>query len=299
MTSPRLLLLAALVAAPSRIAAQPADTTRDTARLLVLEHRFGPDSAAPVLVGLQDRVVYVAVVSGPGTPVAEPVRAKGRAAFVSPERPGATGAVREFEVDPLESGPHRLRLEGLPSGGTATVRLYRDVAQTDYVAARRTRALSFGFRLGAGVHTGYRLDSLRGANPGAASDFEGCFLAQAGDRFGTCLGVARQSLPELHAFITWAVAQEEVRIASAHLFGRPRTDFGASLRYALGMPPVSLHALHPAMWSGGLYVEQHFAADGRWGWGAYAAWQHERVDGVAATTRLDSDRFQLGVSWVR
>jgi hypothetical protein len=294
----RLLLLASLVAAPPRIAAQPAATTRDTARVLVLEHRFGPDSAAPAVVDLRYRVVYVAVVSGPGTLVVEPVRPKGRGAFVSPEQPSAAAVERAFEVDPLESGPHRVLLQGLPAGDVATVRLYRDVAQTEHLAARRTATLSFGFRLGAGVHTGYRLDSLRGANPAAASDVEACFLAQVGDRFGTCLGAARQSLPEAGTFVTWLVAQEEVRIVSAHFFGRPRTDFGASLRYAMSLPPLSL-GLNPTLWSGGLYVEQHFGVEGRWGWGAYAAWQHARVDGVPATTRLDSDRFVIGLSWVQ
>ncbi len=294
----RLLLVATLLLVPAALAAQAADTTGDTARVLILERQFGPDSAAPVNITLRQHVIYLAVVAGPGTPAAVPVRRHGREAFISPESPGAAGQPQRFEVYPLETGPHLLSLTGVPPGVAVTLRLYVAVSLTRQVAARRVRTLSFGFQLGAGGHTGYRLDPTGGASPTGGSDFEGCFLAQQGDRFGTCLGVGRQNFPDARYFVTWLFAEEQVRLASVHLVGNRRTDLGVNLRYGTGLSAGPRH-LTPALLSGGIYVVQHLEADGRWGWSVYAGWQHCRLGFAPETERLDSDRFLAGVEWVR
>ena len=287
-----------LLVAPAMLAAQSGAPAPDSARVLLLEHRFGPDSAGNVVLTLERSIVYWAEVTGPGTLVFQPVARHGQPAFLVPIGAGAGDQPRRFEVYASRTGPHLVSLSDLPPGGTATLRLYRDVGLTRRIAERRDRAFAVGLVLGGGVHSGYRLDPTGGADPSGGRDLEGCLLAEAGDRLGTCLGVGRQSFPDAGFAVTWSFIEERVRLVSGRFLGGRRTDLGVALRYsqALAAGPRNLRA---ALLSFGLHVTQHLASEGRRrGSSVFVAWQHSQLGHAPETEKLDTDRFSAGVIWM-
>ena len=287
-----------LLATPAALVAQRPARAPDSVRVLVFERQFGADSAGDVVVSLEASIVYRAEVSGPGTPVFQPIARNGQPAFVVPVGPGPSTQSQRFEVYVRRTGPHRVSLAELPPGSTATLRLYRDTGLTRHIAERRDRAFALGLVLSGGVHSGYRLDPTGGADPRGGRDVEGCLLAATGDRLGTCLGVGRQSFPDAHFFVSWVFAEEQVRLVSGRFLGGRRTDLGAALRYsqALSAGPRNLH---PALLTFGLQVTQHFATGGRRrGSGVFVAWQHSRLGDAPETEILDTDRFTAGVIWM-
>jgi hypothetical protein len=266
--------------------------------VLVLEHQFGPDSAGNVVVNLEGSIVYWAEVSGPGTPVLQPVARNGQPAFVVPMGAGSNPQPQRFEVYARRTGPHRVSLSDLPPGGTATLRLYRDTGLTRRIAERRDRAFAVGLLLAGGVHNGYRLDPTGGADPRGGRDLEGGLLAESGNRLGTCLGVGRQSFPDAHFSVTWVFLEERVRIVSGRFLGGRRTDLGAALRYSQALD-AGPRNLYPALLTFGLHVTQHLATEGRRrGSGVFVAWQHSRLGNALETEFLDTDRFTAGVIWM-
>jgi hypothetical protein len=294
------LCLSLLLILPAPLVAQSAEGADTSTRALLLEHRFGPDSAGNVVLTLERSIVYRAELSGPGTPVFRPVAGKGQPAFLVPLGLG-TGAGSQpwrFEVYASRTGPHAVTLADLPPGSTATLRVYRDVGVTRRVAERRDRALAVGFELGGGFHSGYRLDPTGGADPRGGHDVEGGLLAETGDRLGTCFGVGRQSFPDAGFKVTWGFIEERVRLASGPVLGDRLTDLGATVRYSQGLA-AGPRNLSPALLTIGLRVTQHLADDGlRRGWSVFVAWQHSRLGHAPETEELDADRLTGGVLWM-
>src|ERR1700730_336514 len=92
------------------LAAQDEASVNDSTRVLLLEYRFGPDSAGNAVVALERGVVYRADLTGPGTPVFQPLRRSPRSAFVVPIEEGRTDEPRHFEVYAIQAGPHMVPL---------------------------------------------------------------------------------------------------------------------------------------------------------------------------------------------
>ncbi len=291
------LCVSLLLVTPPLLAAQDQASPRDTGRVLLLEHRFGPDSAGQTVVTLERQVVYWVELTGPGTPVFQPIRGRPRPAFVVPIVEGAGHQPRRFEVYALQAGPHVLTLADLPPGTTTLLRLYRDVVETGRITAKRERQGALGLSIAGGLHSGYRLDPTGGADPHGGNDVEGCLLLEAGDRFGTCVGVEWQSFPDAAYAVTWLFIEQRARLLTGSIVGR-RTDLGAALRYGQALSAGPRH-LNPALLGLGLYVRQHLAPEGRRrGLSIVCAWQHGRLGNAPETERLDTDRLTAGITWI-
>jgi hypothetical protein len=290
---------AVLVAcAPLRLAAQAVAAPAASARNLLLEHRFGADSAERAVVTLKHGVVYRAEVEGTGTLVIEHMRRGAPPAFLVPIAGSDTGDRRSYEVYPVRGGEHVAFLSGLAPGAVATLRLYHDVALTREIEERHDRGVMIGFQVDAGRHSGYRLDPTGGADPRGGGDVEGCVLADAADRFGTCIGIGRQAFPDAGYSVTWAFAEERVRVVAGQLIAGRRTDLGVSVRFSR-MFAAGPRNIRADLLSLGLYVTQHLAGDGmRHGWSVVAAWQHGRLGNAPETELLDTDRFTAGLAWI-
>ncbi|MBI4502842.1 MAG: hypothetical protein HY700_16980 [Gemmatimonadetes bacterium] len=92
-------LLIILTLTPTLLVAQNPDAVRDSARLLLFEQQFGIETVRDSIM-LERHVVYWVEVTGGGTPVLQPMRRNGRAAFVVPIPDSAGGETRRFEVYP-------------------------------------------------------------------------------------------------------------------------------------------------------------------------------------------------------
>ena len=132
------------------------------------------------------------------------------------------------------SGPYVVRLAGLPPGAGAIVRLFGDSVTTRRASRRHDEGLAVGIALGAGAHSGYRLDPTGGEPPGGGGDVEGCVVAQSGTWFSACLGLARQRFPDADRTVTWYFIEPRVTLWSGSLAGSARTEVGVSLRIAQG-----------------------------------------------------------------
>lgn len=287
-----------LLVTPSLLAAQEGLTARDSAGVLLLEHRFGPDSAASIVVSLERRVVYMAELTGPGTLVLQPVRRRPRPAFLVPIAEGVGDQPRRFEVYAVQAGPHLVSLSDLPEGTSATLRIYEDVLETRRIAEKRDREFAIGLLVAGGFHTGYRFDPTGGADPDGGSDLEGCIFLEAGNRFGTCVGGGRQSFPDAGFTATWLFIEERVRLVTGQFLGGRRTDLGAALRYSQALAVGPRH-LSPGLLGVGVQVTQHFATEGRRrGLRVFFAWQHSRLGDAPETELLDTDRYSVGFIWM-
>lgn len=287
-----------LLAIPSSLAAQQGDSARAHARELILEHRFDADASGEVVVNLARRIVYWVELTGQGTPVFAQAQRRFRDPFLALIAEGAGDIPRRFELHSRHTGPHRVTLSGIPSGSTAILRIFRDVLETERISEKRDRSLAVGLVLAGGVHSGYRLDPTGGLDPAGGGDVEGCFLAEAGERWGTCLGVGRQRFPDAGFTATWLFIEQRGRILSRRSFSSRRLDLGASLRYSYA-PTAGPRRLHPALLGFGLQVTQHLAAEGRRrGWSLFVAFQHLRLGQAPETERLDADRLMAGLIWV-
>lgn len=286
------LLLAASVSA----AAQGADPLADSARVLILEHQFQGLTDTAV-VTLDRRVVYWAEVSGgQEAPAFQPVRGSRWPALVVPVGEQTADGIRGFEVHPSSTGAHVVSLPDVAPGTPATLRLYRNQAETDRLAAAHDRDFAVGLLLGGGFHTAYRLDPVDPGHPGG--DVEGCLLAETGGRFGACLGIGRQMLPHAGYALTWFFIEPRARLASGSVIGSSRTDLGAALRLAQASESGPRNE-SPSLIAFALYITQHLAAEERRrGWRLYSAWHYGRLGNVAETEHRSTHRFTAGLMWV-
>jgi len=270
----------------------------DSARVLVLEHRFTADSIQPVPVTLQTRVVYWAEVTGPGTPDFQAIDRHGRPVLVLLIDSTSVSEMRRFEVHVFRNTSYGVTLSGVPPGASATLRLYHDVIETHRIAAKRERALAVGVHVAGGLHSGYRLDPTGGADPRGGSDFEACLLAETGSRFSTCVGASRQAFPDAGLNVTWLFIEERARVGTAALLAGRRTDFGVALRFSRG-PKVGPRALDPSVLGVGVYVLQRLAPERqRRGFSVFAGWQYGRLGDAPETEFLNSNRVTAGLIWL-
>ena len=295
MTCRTLGVASLLLLAPALLAAQGGDSTRESASPLLLEHRF-TDSAGQVVVALERDVVYRARVTGPGTPAFQDSRRGGQSAFVVPVARGGDEQSRWFAVYPYETGAHTVRLSDLPPGATATLRVSRDVAETRRVRAKNEHLFAFGVLLGAGVHSGYRIDPNAGADPKGGTDWEACLLAEVADRVGACFGFGEQSFPGADFGVHWWFVEARGRIVSANVLGAYRTDLYAALRHS-ETEGVGTQNVNPELLSYGLYVTQHLSPGSR-GWSLYGSWEHGRLGHTSETEKINTDRFMAGAAWL-
>jgi len=291
-------VLALLTMAGARLAAQIPTPSRDSTRVLVLEHRFTSDSSDTLVLTLDRSLVYQVEITGPGTPVFQAARRGQLSGFVVPLAEGGVDQPRRFEVYAVRSGLHRILLTDIPSGAVATLRLYNAISLARHIEERRDRAPAVGIQVGGGIHGGYRLDPTGGADPRGGSDAEGCVLVEAANRVGACLGFSRQAFPDAGFGVTWAFLEERTRIATSYFLGGRRTDLAISLRLstALAAGPRG----HKAnLLSLGLLLTQRLASKGhRRGLSIFLSWQHTRLGNALETELLDSNRLIAGFAWV-
>jgi hypothetical protein len=291
------LALAPLLLTLHVLAAQNAAPV-DSGRVLIYEHRFVEGLAERAEVELKRRVLYWAELSGPGMPAFKPAGHSGFSALVVPAGKQADDRPRWLEVHAGKTGPHLIRITGLPPGSEPTLRIYRDDIETRRLAEEHDRDFAVGLSLGAGAHTGYRLDPTAGADPGGGSDVEGAVVAESGDWFAAAIGVGRQSLPGAGFSITWFFIEPKARLLTRQFFGRRRTDIGASIRFADASETGPRH-ISPYQLAAGIFVTQHLSAEGRRrGLSVYTAVLHGRLGNVPETERRTTNRVTAGVTWV-
>jgi hypothetical protein len=297
-TAAFLVCVSLLLTAPSFLAAQVQAFPPDTGRALLLEHRFGPDSAASIVVTLERRGIYWVEFTGPGLPVFQPVLRRPHPAVLLLISEDRSGESRRFELHVIHTGPHRVSLPDVPAGTSATLRLYEDVLVSRQISQKLKRQLVIGLRVAGGFHSGYRLDPNGGADPAGGSDLEGCLVAETGDRFDTCIGGGRQSFPDAGFGTAWLFIEQGARLVSAHVLGAHRIDVGATLRYSEALNAGPRH-ISPGLLGFGLQVTQHLTTDGGVrGLRIFCAWQHGRLRGAPETELLDSEHFTAGVLWI-
>lgn len=281
---------------PSALAGQ-VDATRDSGRVLILECQLSADSMidTAIAIALERRVVYWIDVTGAGTPVAWPTRRGGREAFVVPIATDASGGT--FELYPRTAGTHRIVLTGVRNGEPLTIRLYRDVVETQRIEERRERDLHVSLVVGGGVHSGFRLDPTGGENPAGGLDLETGLLAETGSFLGTWVGYTRQSFPDAGFDASWVFIEERARAFTARPWSGRRTDLYVALRIARALDAGPRH--QSPDWLGvGLYVVQHLSSQGhRRGWAFFASAFRGRLGNTIETEWLHTNRLTAGASW--
>ncbi|MEP6689295.1 MAG: hypothetical protein ABJC36_13175 [Gemmatimonadales bacterium] len=262
--------------------------------MLVLEQGFATPKDS-TLVALKKGVMYWAEVDGPGTPV---IRSAGRygqsALIVDADVPGV--AAHRFEIHTGHSGPHVVRLSGFPAGGTATLRLYRDEAETKRFAETHDRDFAIGILFGGGGHTGYRLEPAT-RDPAGGRQFEGGIVTQSGSWFSAVLGLSRQSLHNPDFAVAWFFLEPRARVTSG-LLGSHRTDLAVTLRVAAA-PESGPHHLPPNLLAPGLTITHHLSDGGRRrGPSIYTSWRHGWIGNVPESDRNTTDEFTVGLAWI-
>lgn len=289
-------MVSLLLVAPASVVAQGAPSVLDSTQVLLLEHEFvGPMDT--ILVTLERRVVYrVETTGSQGMPTFLSARGSRWPALVVPEDDRAANGLRRFEVHAGTTGPHVVSWSGAAADGAATLRLYRDHAETRRMSEAHDRGFAVGLLMGGGFHTAYRLDPLDPGHPGG--DVESCVLAESGQWFSACIGMGRQALPRAGFSVTWFFLEPRARLASGRLVGSSRTDLSAALRLGQASESGPRHQ-SPSLVAVGLYVTQHLAAqDRRRGWRLYTAWHYGRLGNVPEEELRSSNRFTAGLMWV-
>jgi hypothetical protein len=269
-------------------------SSQTTNRVLLVEVHFGRDSAGIPTLELEKGTVYWAEVVGRGTPSVKAVRS-GREAFMVPVEEGSDP--RRFQIYPFESGLHSMSLADQDSAGTATLRLYRDVAETERVRNVDDRGGVFGFLFAGGVHSGLALDSLAGASPSGGSNYEACLLMQSSDRFATCIGGMRQYLPDEDFVAGWLFLEERARLFSVRALGGHYTDLGVAVRLSKSMG-VNGRNVYPGMLGFGVHVTQHLTGGRRRGLSVVAGWEHASLKGEYTSKDPVTDQVVAGLIWV-
>jgi len=266
-----------------------------TNRVLIAELPFGHDSAGTPTVELRKETVYWAEVVGRGTPLLKAIRS-GREAFLVPVDDGREPP--RFQIYPLESGLEAVTLLDQDSVGTAILRVYRDVAETERVRKVQDDGGVFGFVFAGGVHTWLALDSLAGPHPSGGSNYEACLLMQSGDRFATCVGGARQYMPDQGFLVGWLFLEERARLFTVTPVGDHNTDFGIAVRLSKSMG-VGSRYIYPGMLGFGVNVTQHLAGGGRRrGVSVVGGWQHGSLKGTYTSKDPATDQFIVGLIWI-
>jgi hypothetical protein len=287
-------ILLTLTLAPASLAAQE-NIPADSSRVLLLEQPF-TSLADSALVSLKRGAMYWAEVNGPGTPGVRAAGRYGQSALVV-EAVAAGDGARRFEVHTGESGAHVVRMLGVPPGETATLKIYRDEAETERFAESRDRDFAIGLTFGGGGHTSYRLEPSVG-DPRGGRQFEGGIVTQSGSWFSAVLGLSRQSLHDPDFAVAWFFLEPRARVASGRFLGSGRTDLSLTLRVAAA-PESGPHHLPPNLLAPGITVTHHLSSDGRRrGFSVYTSWRHGWIGNVPEDNRNTTDEFTAGLAWI-
>ncbi|HKA60125.1 MAG TPA: hypothetical protein VKD28_16020 [Gemmatimonadales bacterium] len=287
--------LAVIAVLAVQLSSTPLVRSQTVNRVLIAELHFGPDSAKTSRLELEKETIYWAEVVGRGTPLLTPVRG-GREAFIVPVEDGKEPP--RFQIYPYASGPHVVSLVDRDSAGVATVRLYRDVAETERVQKQQDRGVMVGLMFAGGAHSGLGLDSVAGPDPRGGSNYEACILMQSSDRFATCVGGARQYMPDYDEAVGWLFLEERARLFTATPVGTHNTDVGVAVRLSKSLG-VGSRGIYPAMLSFGVHLTQHLAGGGRRrGWSIVAGWQHGSLKGTHTSQDPVADQLVAGLIWI-
>jgi hypothetical protein len=176
--------------------------------------------------------------------------------------------------------------------------LYRDVAETERVRKEQDGGVMVGLMFAGGAHSGLGLDSVAGPNPRGGSNYEACLLMQSSDRFATCVGGARQYMPDYDEAVGWLFLEERARLFTVTPVGTHNTDVGVAVRLSKSLG-VGTHAVYPSMLSFGVHVTQHLAGGGRRrGWSLVAGWQHGSLKGTHTSKDPVADQIVAGLIWI-
>lgn len=264
-------------------------------RVLIAELQFAHDSSGTPTLELKKQTVYWAEIVGRGTPLLKAV-GSGREVFLVPGED--TSEPQSFRVYPAWSGLYAVTIEDQDSSAAVTLRVYRDVAETERIRGNEDRGGIVGFVFALGAHTGLGLDSLAGPAPSGGSNYEACLLMQSSDRFATCLGGARQYMPSEDYVAGWLFIEERARLFTVQPLGTHNTDFGVALRLSKSMG-VESRPIYPGMLSFGFHVTQHLSGAGRRrGMSLVASWQHGSLKGTNTSKDPVADQFVAGLIWV-
>jgi hypothetical protein len=287
--------LAVIAVLAAQLSSAPLVRSQAVNRVFIAELHFGLDSARTSRLELEKGTIYWAELVGRGTPLVKPARG-GREAFIVPVEDGKDPP--RFQIYPYESGLHEVSLVDRSSAGIATLRLYRDVAETERVRKEQDGGVMVGLMFAGGAHSGLGLDSVAGPNPRGGSNYEACLLIQSSDRFATCVGGARQYMPDYDEAVGWLFLEERARLFTVTPVGTHNTDVGVAVRLSKSLG-VGTHAVYPSMLSFGVHVTQHLAGGGRRrGWSLVAGWQHGSLKGTHTSKDPVADQIVAGLIWI-
>mgnify|MGYP003576034852 FL=1 len=287
--------LAVIAVLAVQLSSAPLVRSQTVNRVLMTELHFGLDSARPSTLELEKGTIYWAELVGRGTPLVKPVRG-GRDAFLVPVEDGKDPP--RFQIYPYESGLHEVSLVDRNSTGIATLRVYRDVAETERVRKEQDGGVMVGLMFAGGAHSGLGLDSVVGTHPRGGSNYEACVLMQSSNRFATCVGGARQYMPDYDEAVGWLFLEERARLFTVTPVGTHNTHVGVAVRLSKSLG-VGTHPTYPSMLSFGVHVTQHLAGGGRRrGWSLVAGWQHGPLKGTDTSEDPVADQIVAGLIWI-
>jgi hypothetical protein len=287
--------LAVIAVLAVQLCSTPLVRSQTVNRVLIAELHFGPDSAKTSRLELEKETIYWAEVVGRGTPLVKPVRG-GREAFLVPVEDGK--APPRFQIYPYHSGSYAVSLVDRDSAGIATLRLYRDVAETERVRKEQDGGVMVGLMLAGGAHSGLGLDSVAGPDPRGGSNYEACVLMQSSERFATCVGGARQYMPDEDEVVGWVFLEERARLFTLTPVGTHNTDVGVAVRLSKSLG-IGSRGVYPGMLSFGVHLTQHLAGGGRRrGLSVVAAWQHGSLKGTHTSQDPVADQLVAGLIWI-
>ena len=287
--------LAVIAVLAVQLSSAPLVRSQTVNRVLMTELHFGLDSARPSTLELEKGTIYWAELVGRGTPLVKPVRG-GRDAFLVPDEDGQDPP--RFQIYPYESGLHEVSLVDRNSTGIATLRVYRDVAETERVRKEQDGGVMVGLMFAGGAHSGLGLDSVVGTHPRGGSNYEACVLMQSSNRFATCVGGARQYMPDYDEAVGWLFLEERARLFTVTPVGTHNNDVGVAGRLSKSLG-VGTHPTYPSMLSFGVHVTQHLAGGGRRrGWSLVAGWQHGSLKGTHTSKDPVADQIVAGLIWI-
>jgi len=244
----------------------------DTANVLVLDHDFtGVYEFARIF--LQNGQVYRAELSSedvsltiqglPGRPTQLPRIYP----FLRSDSPSGTSVV---EIYPQEDAEYEIRPIAMVGGGVATrLRLYRDVR----ASKRRQSGLDnpgweIGLELAGGWHSAYPQSQtalpVGSPDPEAGTDVDFCFSARTPPRtfgFGWCVFGLGYQPQHAAPSIVWIFTEPRIRILGHSQAHQSSWDFGALLRFGVGM--ISASSQNPTVLGPGVYVARHIRTSSR------------------------------------
>lgn len=286
------LLLLGTLAAPSGTAAQVPDTVMgDT--LLAYREVTALRQDSLVLV-LRRHGQYRVLLSQPlMSVVANPLK-RGRQAFAAQVTPGQFAPYTILEVHPYSTGEYNLTVTGFATTDTVRFWLWADRGEELRSRERRDRQWGIGLLVGAGYHTGYRVQSIDPAAAKSSPDFEAGLLFGSSGILSGLIGVTHQARYSGAGNVFWVFAEPRVRAYHAKRPGLP-VDVDLAFRIARGH--VEVH--DPSLLGIGAVVSRALnQRPGARGWRVGLSVMYARLGNVGASDDRTFLRGGLSLSWL-